>query len=134
MIASGFGDLLSQRLSFDEGEDDENPAFGLVDFVNRADVGMVERSRGARLAFEALESFLAPQKVGGEKLERNGTPEFHVLGLVDDAHAALTELLKDPIVTDRLAYHDYAILPLRKANAEPQVLVTRIGAGLAEHV
>ena len=31
--------------------------------------------------------------------------EFGILGLVDHTHPTLAELLEDPVVGDRLAYH-----------------------------
>ncbi len=37
--------------------------------------------------------------------------EFRVLGLIDNTHAAFTELLSDPVVGDRGADHAGPILP-----------------------
>jgi len=46
------------------------------------------------------------QQLSGEKLQGNGTAEGGVLGFVDHAHAAATELLQDAVVGNRLADHE----------------------------
>ena len=44
----------AMRPSFEEGHDDEGASVGLVDFVDRADVGVVELGGGFGFAFETF--------------------------------------------------------------------------------
>jgi hypothetical protein len=60
----------------------------LADFVNRADVRVVQRGGGARLSTEAFQglgilSYLVRQEFEGYK-----TPQLCVFGLIDNAHAS----------------------------------------------
>ena len=44
----------------------------------------------------------------GQKLESDATTEAKILGLIDHAHAATTQLLQDPVVRDGLSEHETA--------------------------
>ena len=77
----------------------------LVDVVDRADVGVVERGGGLRLAPEALERDRVVEVLRGQELQRDQPVEARVLRLVHDSHAAAAELLEDAVVGDRLADH-----------------------------
>ena len=48
----------------------------------------------------------------GEELQSDGAVQVGVLGLVDDIHPALTQLLGDAVVRNGLADHVGPILPL----------------------
>ena len=48
----------------------------------------------------------------GQELEDNRTLELRIVGLVDNTHPAVTELLGDAVVGDGLADHVGPILPL----------------------
>ena len=77
----------------------------LPDVVDGADVRVIQRGRGARLAPESLQCVRSRGSAIGQELEGDGPPEARVLGAVDDAHAAAAELLEDVIVRDRAADH-----------------------------
>ena len=98
-------DPLGQRLALEQLHRDEVLALVLVDLVDRADAGVVERRGGARLALEALERGRVLRHLRGQELQRDVAAELRVLGLVDDAHAAAAELRSDPVVRDGLADH-----------------------------
>ena len=49
-------------------------AVGLVDVVNGADVGMIQRGRGARFALEPLERLPVTGDFLGQELERDLRP------------------------------------------------------------
>ena len=53
---------IGQRLALDQLEDQRAHAVGLLEAVDRGDVGMIERREHARLALEARQ----PIGVGGE--------------------------------------------------------------------
>ena len=59
-----------------------------ADFVNGADVGMVERGSGAGFALEALEGLAIVGESFREKLQCDMTAETEVFGFEYFAHAA----------------------------------------------
>ena len=85
---------------------DERMTIVLADFVNRADVGMVEGGSGTSFAAETLQSLRVLGYVIQQEFQRDEAPKLGVLGLVDDAHPATAEFLDDAVVgnglTDKL--------------------------------
>jgi hypothetical protein len=70
----------------------------LADIVDGADVGMIQRGRGLRLAFEALAGGRVVEVGLREELQSHVAVKTGVLGFVDDAHAAAPEFLEDAVV------------------------------------
>jgi len=102
-----------QRFAFQEGHRDEGLTVGFGGLVDGADVGVMESSGSFGLTQKPLLRLIVVEQVLREKLERDGTVERGVLSLVDDAHAALAELLDDAVVADRGADdRDAAIVAL----------------------
>ena len=77
----------------------------VVNFVDRADVRMIQRGGGLGFALKAAESLRVFGYVVGQELESDKATEFDVLSLVDHTHAAAAELLDDAVVRDGLADH-----------------------------
>ena len=75
-----------------------------VEAVDGADVGVIERRRGARLAAEALHGFLVRGAAGRQHLEGDLAPEFQVLRAVHHAHPASAQLVEDAIVPEDLSF------------------------------
>ena len=96
-------DPLAERLAAQQLHRDVVMTLVLADVVDRADVGVIERGRGARLAPEAAEAGRAFRDVLGKELERDLTAEPGVDRAVDDSHPAPAELGENPIVGDRAA-------------------------------
>src|SRR5207244_3631845 len=63
-------------------------------------VRMLQLSRRARLAHEALAELLVGGEVGVQQLERDRAAEMHVLSAVDDPHAALPRDSFNPVPRD----------------------------------
>ena len=82
--------------------------FVLADFVDGADVGMVQGGGRTGLAPEALQSLRVLRDLVGKELEGDKATERGVLGLVNHAHPAAAELLDDAVVRDGLADHAQA--------------------------
>ena len=86
-----------ERLAVDQLHDEEVDPLVVADVVDRADVRMIERGDGARLAFEAG----AALRVGGEgrrqDLHGDIPSEPRVLRAVDLAHPASADGRIDPI-------------------------------------
>ncbi len=101
-------DPVFQRLAFEKLHRDEPLPAVLADLVNRADVRMVQRRRGARLAHEAVGRGAIAGQLIGQELQRDVTAKQKVLGAIDDAHSAAAEHLENAIVRDSLADHRFA--------------------------
>jgi hypothetical protein len=99
------GDPILECHAIQELHGDERLLVVLSDFVDRADVGMVQRGGGTRFAAEAFERMRIIRYFGRQKLERDEAAQFGVLRLVDDAHATATEFLEDAIVRNDAADH-----------------------------
>jgi hypothetical protein len=98
-------DAMPESNALEELHRDKGPIIILADLVNRADVGMVQRRGGARLAAEALQCLWVASYIFGKELERDVSAQIGVFGLVDHAHAATPQLFKDAVVGDRGSKH-----------------------------
>ena len=83
---------------FQQFHHDEGLSFELVNFVDDADVGMIEAGGGAGLALKALQGHGVADQFRGEELQRDASTQPQVLGAIDDSHAAAAQLLFDPVV------------------------------------
>ena len=101
---AGAEDLV-QGGAVDQLHHDEAAAFMLADVVEGADVGVVQRRGGARLALEAFRG----QRVGGgrlgQELYRDMAAEPEVLGAVHDAHAAGTQPINHAVMRNNGTDH-----------------------------
>ena len=77
----------------------------VVDVVDRADVGVLERGRRPSLPLEPLQGLRVRGDVLGKKLQGDPAAEPEVLGQIHDAHSAGAQLLQDSIVGDRFVEH-----------------------------
>ena len=77
----------------------------LADFVDGADVGMVQRRGGLRFTLETGQSLGVSGHLIGQELEGYKAVAARVLGLVDHTHPAAAELLDNAVVRDGLADH-----------------------------
>src|SRR5712692_4176560 len=75
----------------------------LADFVNRADVGMVECRCGTGFTPETFQCLRVLRDILGKELESYEATKVGVFGLVDHAHTAAAELFDDAVVRDGLA-------------------------------
>ena len=66
---------------------------------------MIQGRGGLRLLDEAELALGVSDLVGQQNLQRDKAVQLRVAGLVDDAHAALAELLENLVVTNGLADH-----------------------------
>src|SRR5271169_5228995 len=84
---------------------DEEMALVLANFVDGADIGMVQRRCGPGFAAETLESLGVLRGIVGKKLESYEAAELSVFGFVDHTHAAAAKHFDDAVVRDGLADH-----------------------------
>ncbi len=95
----------AQGLALEQLHGDEGTALIFIDFVDSADVGMIERRCGARLALESLQSVRVAGGIFRQELERDQTAQPHVFSFVDNTHSARTKLFLDAVVRDNLVVH-----------------------------
>ena len=98
-------DSMLERLSFQELHHDELLALELADVVDRADVRMIQGRSSPRFPLKAFDRVTVLQDRFGKELERDVAAQSGVLRLVDDAHAAPTQLRDHLVVRYRLADH-----------------------------
>ncbi len=84
---------------------DERLSIVLGDFVDGADVGMVEGGGCLCFTLEAGQGLGISGQFIGKKLQRYETMQREVFRLVDDAHPAAAEFLHDSVVRDGLTDH-----------------------------
>ncbi len=101
-------DAMLEGLPLQKLHHDEGLAFVLADFENGADVRVVERRSGPRLALEAIERLGILGQIFRQKLERHKTAERGVFGLVHHAHPAAAQLFQNSIVRDGFPNHRWA--------------------------
>jgi len=79
----------------------------VANLVDRRDVGMIERTRGARLPQEAGRRVAVTHRSRRQELQRDAALECGVFGQVNRAHAASAEMADDSVVGDEGAHHDW---------------------------
>ena len=75
-----------------------------ADFVDGADVGVIEGGGGAGFAAKALEGLRVVGDFVGEKFQGDEAAEFGVFGFEDHAHAAAADFVEDAVVGDSLGF------------------------------
>ena len=89
------GDELVEGLALDVLHSEEALVLRLLDREQGDDVGVVERGHDLGLALEPPQPLGLPRHGRRQELERDVALQPGVLGEVDDAHAALAQLLQD---------------------------------------
>ncbi len=106
-----FGNAVLQGHAIQKLHGDEGFAMLVVNFVNGADVGMVQRGGSFRLALEAAESLRIFGNFIGQELEGDKAAKFNVFGFIDDTHPAAAEHFNDAVMRDGLADHAGTVYP-----------------------
>ena len=95
-----FPDPLGKALAVDVLHDDEDVAVLFADFVNGADVGMVERGSSLCLVNQPFPGLMTAGQRLGQHLDGNFAPEFAVFREEDLSHAACAQLPNDAVMAD----------------------------------
>ena len=80
-------------------------AFVLADFVDGADVGMIQGGGGRASRWKRSSAWGSWATSSGRNFRATKRPRRGVFGLVDHAHAAAAEFFDDAVVRDGLADH-----------------------------
>ena len=94
-----------QRLAVEKLHGDERLLTAFADFVNGANVGMIERRRRTRLAAKPFQCLRVSRQFLGQEFEGHEAAKVGVLSFIDHAHAAATEFFDNAVVRDGLADH-----------------------------
>src|ERR1700730_17855248 len=94
-----------QRHPIQELHGNERLPMLIVNFVDRADVGMIQCRGRLGFALEAAECLRVFGYIFGQELERHKATELHILGLVNHPHPTAAKLLDDAVVRNGLADH-----------------------------
>ncbi len=72
------------------------------DFMNGADIGVVESRGGTRLTAKAFQGQRIVHQVFWKKLQGHGSPQRSVFRTVHNTHASAAELFHDAVMGDCL--------------------------------
>src|SRR5271165_1548716 len=95
-----------QRLPLEIFHDDEGEAALFANVVDGADVGVIKRRGGLRLAAKTAQRSGVADHVIGKKFKCDEAVQARVFGFVNDAHASAAEFLDHFVVRDVLPDHD----------------------------
>ena len=98
-------DAVFQSVAIEKFHGDEGIAVLVVDFVDSADIGVVECGGGFGFAFEAGEGLGVFGEFVREEFKGHEAAELEVFGFVDHAHAAAAEFFGNAVVRDGLTDH-----------------------------
>ena len=91
-----------QRLAFEQLHGDERDGFAAIihhiNFINRADVGVIQRRGCSRFALKSFECCAIFRKSFRQKLQRYLATQLVVLGFVNHTHAAAAKFFEDHVV------------------------------------
>ncbi len=99
------GDAVLEGRALKKLHRDEGLSLVPPDFVDGADIGMVQRRSRPCLAAKAFQRLRVACQIVRKEFQGNKAAEFGVLSFVDDAHPAAAQLFEDVITGDRLPDH-----------------------------
>ena len=83
----------------------EGALFVFADLVDDADIRMVQRGGGARLAPKSLQSVRVAREFVGQEFQSDVPPQIEIFGLVNDAHAAAAQFAQNCVMREGLTDH-----------------------------
>jgi hypothetical protein len=98
------GDPVPECLPLQQFHGDEGPSAHFVNFVDRADVRVVQRGRSFGFALKTAEGLRIVCKFVGQELEGNKPSELEVFRFIDHAHASAADLADDAVMGNRLPH------------------------------
>jgi hypothetical protein len=93
----GAASLPFQSLTFEERHRQEGVALGFINFIQRADVDVIERGGGAGFPNETRLPFGFGQRPSGQELEGDPPLQPLVFGFIDDAHFTRPYVFDQPV-------------------------------------
>src|ERR1700687_4589142 len=96
---------MPQRHAVQELHGNERLLAMLADFVDGANIGMIESGCRACLPAKAFQRLRVARQFIGQEFQGDEATKLGVLSFIDHAHAATAKLLDDAVVRDGLADH-----------------------------
>jgi hypothetical protein len=96
-------DPAAQYGSFKKLHRDEDFVFVLANFIDGADVGMIQRGGRTRFATKSFQSLGFSGHFVGQKLQSYIPAKFSVHGFVNDTHASAPDFFEYAVVRDDVA-------------------------------
>ena len=81
-----------KSLSIHQFHRNEGLAFALVDFVNRADIGMVQGGGGSGLTLKALKCLMVAREFFWQEFQGYAATQLRIFSLIHHSHAAAAQL------------------------------------------
>ena len=97
-------DYVVKRLPFQQFHGDYGPSIDLIDFVDRADVRVVQRGRNLGFPLETAEGLCIVGEFVGKELQRDVATELEVFRFVDHTHAPAADLADDAVMGNRVPH------------------------------
>src|ERR1700733_15352257 len=94
-----------ERLALQQFHRDKSLAFALINFIDSADIGMVESGCRASLAAETFQALRIVSHIFRQELQSNEAAQARVFRLIHHAHPTASKLLNNSIMSDGLANH-----------------------------
>src|SRR3984885_11144181 len=91
-------DPLFQRFAFQILHNQVRATLFLADVMQRADIRVIQAGGGPRLAPETVRGHLVARELAGQELESDKSLQPGILGLVDNTHAAASDLFEDRVM------------------------------------
>ena len=98
-------DQMLESAALQQFHSDKSLVFAFINFINRADIGMVESGRRTSLATEAFQALRIVRYIFRQEFQSNETAQARVFRLIHHAHSTATKLFNNSIMSDRLADH-----------------------------
>jgi hypothetical protein len=99
-----------QRQSIQELHGNESLPVLVINFVDGADVRMIQRGGGLGFSLKAGECLRVFSYTIRKELEGDESPELYIFSLIDHTHTASAQLLDDAVVRNGLADHTGPII------------------------
>ena len=97
-------DPMPEGLTFEQFHRDEGSPLGVIDFVDGADVRVVQGGRSFGLALKTAEGLCVVGEFVGKELQGNVATELEVFCLVHDTHPPAADLAEDAVMGNRLPH------------------------------
>jgi hypothetical protein len=96
------GDPVLQRHPFQKFHRNERMPVVLADFVDCANIGVIQRGRRPRLAAKAFQRRRILRHVHRKKFQRDEASQLGIFGFIDHAHPAAAQLFRNAVMRDDL--------------------------------
>ena len=111
-IERPLADHRRQLAAIEIGHHNESLAVDFIDFVDRANIGVVQRRRRSGFAKESGLGVFRAECLGGKKFQSDQPLEAQILGFIDNPHPAFPELFEDLVMGNGLPDHSSVVYPI----------------------